>query len=176
MHERILIAGSGGQGIIFAGKLLGQVALDTIPFITFFPSYGAEIRGGTCHSQVILSSDEIASPIAETFDSVIIMNQQSADRFLGQLDEHGLAIINESLCNVGKDKRYVYIRATEIADQAGDPKATNLVMLGAFLAHKPLIPSKAVEKVLAMSLTGKKKALLDVNIKAFHIGLESKPK
>lgn len=173
MHERILISGSGGQGILFIGRLLAQAALDNISFITFFPAYGAEIRGGTCYCQVILSSDEIASPTAETFDSMIIMNQQSADRFLGQLDKHGSAIINESLCHDDKHERYTCVRATEIADQAGNPKTANLVMIGALLARKPLMPVENVEKALAMSLTGGKKALLDVNLQAFHIGLES---
>ena len=173
MLERILIAGSGGQGILFLGRLLAQSAVDTIPFITFFPAYGAEVRGGTCHSQVILSSDEITSPIAETFDSVIIMNQQSAGKFLAQLNEKGLAIINASLCNVKTDRRFVCVNATEMADQLGDLRVANLVMLGALLACKQLISSAAVEKALVLSLSGPKQALLDVNLQALHTGLST---
>ena len=173
MLERILIAGSGGQGILFAGKLLAQAALETAPFITFFPAYGAEVRGGTCHCQVILSSDEIGSPIAERFDSILVMNQQSADRFLAQLDEGGIAVVNQSLCAVDKNRGFVRVGATEIADKLGNSQSTNLVMLGALLAHKTLVSTQAIEKQLAAVLLGRKKALLDVNLKAFRSGLSA---
>ena len=78
MLERLLIAGSGGQGVLTIGKILARVAVDQVPHLTFFPDYGAEVRGGTSHCEVILSSDEIASPLAETVDSCIIMNEPSA--------------------------------------------------------------------------------------------------
>jgi len=174
MLERILIAGSGGQGILFTGKLLARTAVANIPFITFFPAFGAEVRGGTCHCQIIFSSDEIASPIAEIFDSAIIMNQQSAERFLPQLDEKGLAVINKSMCNVEKDQRFIYVEATETADKLGNAKVANIVMLGAFLARRKLIRVEAVEKALAANLSGAKKTLLEVNIKALHTGLAVK--
>lgn len=176
MLERILIAGSGGQGILFAGKLLAQAALESVPFITFFPAYGAEVRGGTSHCQVILSSDEIGSPIAEQFDAMLVMNQQSADRFLAQLDEGGIAVVNQSLCRVRKDPRLVCVRATEIADKLGNPQSTNLVMLGALLAHKPLVSPRAVERQLAAVSSGRKQALLEVNLKAFASGLSASGK
>ncbi|MFA7160272.1 MAG: 2-oxoacid:acceptor oxidoreductase family protein, partial [Kiritimatiellia bacterium] len=80
MLERILIGGTGGQGIVTVGKLLARAAIDAYPFVTFFPSYGAEVRGGTSSCQVILSTAEISSPLSERFDTVLAMNQQSARR------------------------------------------------------------------------------------------------
>ena len=79
MLERVLIAGSGGQGVVLIGRIVATVALPRVPHITFFPSYGAEVRGGTSHCQVVLSSDEISSPLSERFDSLILMNQASCD-------------------------------------------------------------------------------------------------
>lgn len=171
MHEQILIAGSGGQGIISLGKLLALLAVDTVPHVTFFPSYGAEVRGGTANCQVILSGNEIASPIAETFDSMMIMNQLSADRFLPQLKPHGVAVVNESLCLVPADKRLAAIRATEIANRLGNARAANFVMLGAWFRRKPLIEPGAVEQALPTFFPDAKPALLDINLKAFRAGL-----
>lgn len=171
MHERILIAGSGGQGIISLGKLLARLAAETIQHVTFFPSYGAEVRGGTSNCQVILSANEIAAPIAEIFDSAIVMNQQSADHFLPKLDRDGLAIVNKSLCKCHADSRHVLVAATEIADRLGSVKAANFVMLGAWLAHKPLIPSLAIENAVAALFPDAPPALIDINIKCFRSGL-----
>ncbi len=171
MLERILIAGSGGQGIILLGKLLARLAMDAVPHVTFFPSYGAEVRGGTSNCQVILSSEEIASPLAEEFDSLLVMNQQSAARFLPGLTRAGTAVINASLCRLPRDKRFASIRATEIADRLGNVRAANFVMLGAWLARKPLIPRKAVEQIIRESFGGAKPEVVALNLKALQAGL-----
>ncbi|MBU4212856.1 MAG: 2-oxoacid:acceptor oxidoreductase family protein [Verrucomicrobia bacterium] len=171
MHERILIAGSGGQGIVSLGKLLARLAAETIQHVTFFPAYGAEVRGGTSNCQVILSANEIAAPIAEMFDSMLIMNQQSAEHFMSSLDKNGLTIVNQSLCKVHADSRHVLVPATEIADRLGSAKATNFVMLGAWLARKPLIPARAIENAMASHFPGASAALIDINIQAFRAGL-----
>ena len=171
MHERILIAGSGGQGVISLGKLLAQLAAETIRHVTFFPAYGVEVRGGTSSCQVILSSNEIAAPIAEIFDSIIIMNQQSADHFLPSLDKNGLAIVNQSLCKVHADSRHILVPATEISDRLGSAKAANFVMLGAWLARKPLIPTSAIENAMASHFPDAPAALIAINIQAFRAGL-----
>ena len=170
MHERILIAGSGGQGVVSLGKLLARLAAETIQHVTFFPAYGAEVRGGTSNCQVILSANEIAAPIAETFDSMLIMNQQSAEHFLSSLDKNGLAIVNQSLCKVHADIRHILVPATEIADRLGSAKAANFVMLGAWLERKPLIPSRAVENAMASHFPDAPAALIDINIQAFRAG------
>ena len=172
MHERILIAGSGGQGVVSLGKLLARLAAETIQHVTFFPAYGAEVRGGTSNCQVILSANEIAAPIAETFDSILAMNQKSVEHFMHSLDKDGLAIVNQSLCKVHADARHVLIPATEIADRLGSAKAANFVMLGAWLARKPLIPASAIENAMATHFPDASAALIDINIQAFRAGLE----
>lgn len=172
MHERIIIAGSGGQGIISLGKLLARLAAETIQHVTFFPAYGAEVRGGTSNCQVILSTNEISAPIAEEFDSILVMNQQSADHFMASLDQNGLAIVNQSLCKVHADFRHVLIPASEIADRLGNAKAANFVMLGFWLARKPLIPVRAVENAMASHFPDAPPALIDINIQAFRAGLD----
>lgn len=171
MHERILIAGSGGQGIVFLGKMLAGLAAETIEHVTFFPAYGAEVRGGTSNCQVILSANEIAAPIAETFDSLLVMNQQSAEHFLPALEQNGLAIINRSLCSVPASDSHLLIAASEIADRLGNLKAANLVMLGAWLRSKPLLAPQAVENAIAAHFRGAPQALVTTNLEAFRAGL-----
>lgn len=172
MHERIVIAGSGGQGGISLGKLLARLAIETVPHVTFFPAYGAEVRGGTANCQVIISTTEIATPLAEVFDSILAMNQQSAERFLSALDKDGVAIVNQSMCKVRADSRYVLVPATEIAGHLGNTKAANFVMLGAWLARKPLIPVQAIENNMAVHFPDAPAALMAINIKAFRSGLD----
>lgn len=176
MLERVLIAGSGGQGIVFLGKLLAHLAVDTLPHVTFFPCYGAEVRGGTSNCQIILSSQTIASPLAEVFDSLLLMNQQSADRFFPLLADRGIALINRSLCDIPGTSRVIRIPATELADQLGNVRAANLVMLGAWLKHKPLISPAVVEKVIAHHIPDISPDLIAINIKAFQAGLSSDSK
>lgn len=167
--ERILIAGAGGQGIIYIGKLLASSAVKSIPCVTFFPAYGIEVRGGASHCQVILSDEEISSPVAERFDSIILMNQESTDRFLPLLAENGLAVFNSSLCRVPDKGRTVRVPATEEAMRLGVPRSANLIMLGALLAHKSLIKPETVEARLRLDMAG----AVDANLAAFRAGFSA---
>lgn len=175
MLERILIAGAGGQGVVTIGKMLARAALDAYPFITFFPSYGAEVRGGPSYCQVILSSREIASPLAEKFDAILAMNQVAAERFIALIEPQGLAIANSTLCKTSLDRRFVGIQATRIADQLGNVKAANLVMLGALLARKPVVSPARMEKTIRNSFAGLPPALLKINLQAFSRGATLPP-
>jgi len=168
---RILMAGAGGQGIVFLGKLLANAALETSPHITFFPCYGAEVRGGDSHCQVILSPAAISSPVADEFEVMILMNQHSVDKFLPDLTDKGLAIINSSLCRARQSSpKWFLIPATEEADQLGDQRAANLVMLGALLAREPFVKPASIQKHLQQTAKGDK-ASLERNLAAFHRGL-----
>lgn len=171
MRERIAIAGSGGQGTILLGKLLASAALETVPHVTFFPSYGAEVRGGTVSCRVILASSAIASPVCEQFDSLILMHQASADTFLPLMAPEGTAIVNSSLCSVPVDTESIQLPASEKANAIGAARAANLILLGAYIASKPLIPVRQVERCIEKWMMGKDPALLDLNIQAFHLGL-----
>ena len=173
MVERILIAGSGGQGIILIGKLLASVAVNRVAHVTFFPAYGAEVRGGTSNCQVILSTKEISSPVSERFGSVIIMNQASADRFLPRMADNCLAVLNSSMCKAPTSVASpVMIKATELANEFGDTRAANFIMLGAFLARKQVVPTADIEQEIVQAFTDKSRKLIDLNMKAFRAGLK----
>ena len=172
MLERILIAGSGGQGILLAGKLLATVAVKSVPHVTFFPSYGAEVRGGTSNCQVILSSGEIHSPVSEEFDAMMIMNRESAEKFLPQKAKNGLVILNISMCGKPDDASAVLVSATDTANQIGDTRVANFIMLGAFLARKQVVRPEDVEETTREILAGKNTALVDLDIKALRTGLK----
>ena len=172
MRERILIAGSGGQGVVLLGRLLAAVALPAVPHITFFPTYGAEVRGGACYCQVLLSSAEIASPVVDRFDFLLLMNQATVNQFLPRRAVSGIAIVNSSLCTVAPAPRIVAIPATALADSMGDARAANFIMLGALLALKPLVPVALVEQTIPQLLTGCPQPLLMLNLRAFRAGLQ----
>ncbi|OGV69636.1 MAG: hypothetical protein A2283_23580 [Lentisphaerae bacterium RIFOXYA12_FULL_48_11] len=174
MLERILITGSGGQGVILIGKILATLAVKSIPHITFFPSYGAEVRGGTSACQVILSSKEIASPLSEVFDTIVCMNQEGADQFCRQMTKQSLVIVNTSLCKKPIVRSNILqMDATRLADGLGDTRVANFIMLGAYLAAKPVVSPLQAEKGIRELLAGKNMSLIDLNIKAFRTGLKS---
>ncbi len=173
MLERLLIAGSGGQGIVMVGRLLASVAVKTVQYVTFFPAYGAEVRGGTSNCQVILSSGEIADPVPEELDSMIIMNQASADKFGHHVRKGCLLFINSSLCKVPASIPAVSVNATGMANKLGNICVANFIMLGAYLARRPYVAPADVEEGIEQALAGKDRALVDLNIQAFRSGLNS---
>jgi len=174
MLERIVIAGSGGQGIILIGRILASSAIRHFPHITFFPSYGAEVRGGTSSCQVVLSSEEIASPLSEKFDTIIVMNQSSSEHFQKQMTRDCIVLINTSICKIpAAPSEVLPVDATCMADRLGDTRVANFIMLGAYLAAKPVMPPLQVEKEIREMLEGKDASLIELNIKAFRTGLES---
>lgn len=173
MLERLLIAGSGGQGIILIGRLLAAASIKNSPHVTFFPAYGAEVRGGTSNCHVVLSSNEIASPLPEELDSMILMNQASVDKFLPMMTKRCLVLINGSMCKAPDRVSAISIPATDRANQMGHTRTANFIMLGAYLARKRLMPPDDIETGIAAAFSGKDHALTEINTRAFRIGLES---
>ena len=172
----IVVAGFGGQGILFAGRLLAQAAMEEGKFTTFFPSYGAEMRGGTAHCLVIISSEEIASPIFKNPDLAIFLNEPSAKKFLPLMKKDGLAVLNSSLiknCPLPEGIKIIRVPATELAQKLGDGKVANLAALGAFLMKSKIFPLEAIKKSLKAILTGEKNKLLDINLAALREGVEN---
>jgi 2-oxoglutarate ferredoxin oxidoreductase subunit gamma len=176
-QEEIIIAGFGGQGILFMGTLLAQAAMESGLQVTFFPSYGAEMRGGTANCTVIISNEQVGSPVSETPDTVIAMNQPSLNRFVGWIKKGGLLVINSSLINNVTEMPdlidTVGIPATEIAQKLGNEQCTNMVALGSYLARKQIVSLDAAVKGLPVVLGQKKLKLLDVNISALKHGYNS---
>jgi len=160
MTERVIMAGFGGQGMMLLGKLLAAVAMDEGREVTFFPSYGAEVRGGTAHCHVVISDEPIYSPIVERADSLIIMNQPSYGKFRPRLKPGGLLLLNTSMADPdpaqerGSPCVYLSIPATDTANQLGNVRVANVVMLGAYAAVRPVLPSRAILAGLEAQLTG----------------------
>lgn len=175
METNLCVAGFGGQGVMTLGKFLAQATCDsTDKNVTFFPSYGAEQRGGTANCFVVISDDFIGAPLMDIMDDLIVMNGPSLDKFLNQLKPGGNLFINSSIVseNVGRnDISLVKVPATEMALEMGNAKVLNIIMLGVYIGYtgvvEPEIVWNTVEKKLAS-----KASLLPLNKQAFERGLE----
>ena len=173
MTERVIMAGFGGQGVMLLGKLLAEVAMEERMNVTFFPSYGTEVRGGTANCHVVVCDGEIFSPVVEDADSLIIMNEASYARFHECLRPDGVMFYNSSMVRPeGGNGRCMPVPATDTAVRLGSMKVANMVMLGAYNAMKDIVPDSKIIDVLRRSLTGRKAALLEINRQALDRGRE----
>lgn len=172
MYEEIIIAGAGGQGIMFLGSVLCNAAVAQNRYTTSFPSYGAEIRGGTATCSVIVSDDEIGSPVISSPSILIVMNEPSYRKFAPSVKKNGLVFVNSSLIeSVPASPGKICVPATEAALQSGDVRTANMVMLGKLVAVTKMFQADVVAAVVEKILSGKKK-LLDANLEAFARGLK----
>jgi 2-oxoglutarate ferredoxin oxidoreductase subunit gamma len=173
-YEEVIIAGFGGQGIILAGKLLAQTAMAAGKEVTFMPSYGAEMRGGTANSMVVISDEPIASPLVTKPDSAIVMNKASLNKFAPRIKKGGLLVYNSSLIDenpsLDDSIEVVAVGADDIANELGNKKVANMVMLGAFLAKKNLFDPNAAANALPDVLAKRYHKTLPVNTQALHRG------
>lgn len=173
MENSLLVAGFGGQGVVLIGQLLGYAASSAGMNATYYPSYGAEQRGGTANCTVVLSDEEIGSPVVSKLDVVIAMNEPSLVRFEGWVKPGGTIIVNSSLVKrtVGRsDIKSVYVPANDIAEKLGSDKIANMVLLGSYLAVSKAIPPEAVLNTMKQKLSGKP-ALVPLNEAAIKSGL-----
>lgn len=173
MNEKIIFAGFGGQGIMLAGRILAQAAYLEGNRVTWMPSYGAEVRGGTAHSMVVISGEEIASPVVREPTSCIIMNNPSLKKFEGKIALGGLMILNSSLVtsNVTRDDiNVVKLALTQIATDLGSVKVANMVALGAYATIKKSVSLKRLIDALKCILPVHHHNLLPLNEKALREG------
>ncbi len=170
MKEKVIIAGFGGQGILFMGKVLAISAMNEGKNVTFFPSYGAEMRGGTANCHVVVSDEEIGSPVVEHPTSLIVMNEPSFNRFKTTIDKDGILFVNSSLVDIETKKENILsINATYLADKLGNLKVSNIVMFGFYLKIKNIVKIETVKRVLS-DIFKENDKLLEVNIKALLVG------
>jgi len=173
MPESIISAGFGGQGIMLLGKLLSFSALKKKKQVTWMPSYGAEVRGGTAHSMVIISDEPIASPIVINPTTCIVMNRPSFIKFKDRINKGGLFIINSSLIKDKFDKKGVTILkipATDIASELGNIKAANMVILGAYLKKSGLFSLETASSCLKDIFAYKDNKIIELNKRALKKG------
>ncbi|HUU06557.1 MAG TPA: 2-oxoacid:acceptor oxidoreductase family protein [Patescibacteria group bacterium] len=177
MYQGIRISGFGGQGIISAGILLAQAGMIENKHVSWFPAYGAEMRGGTANCSVVVSTDEVASPVVARPDTVIVMNEPSLAKFEPMLKSGGLMIINSSLVNSKpqrSDIRVAYVACNKIAEEIGTTKIANMVALGAFMGLTGAVGVEAVSKALPKVFKRAKPELLELNVLALKKGAETK--
>ena len=177
MYQGIRISGFGGQGVISAGVLLAQAGMMEGKEVSFFPSYGAEMRGGTANCSVVVASDEVSTPIVSTPDTAIVLNEPSLAKFEPTVKPGGLLIVNSSLVNskpTRTDIRVLYVPCNQIAGELGNAKIMNMVALGAFAAATGAITVDAIAKALPKVYKKLKPEVIELNVQALKRGAEFK--
>lgn len=176
MEKSLLVAGFGGQGVMMIGTLLSQATVDsTDKYVTYFPSYGAEQRGGTANCYVVISDEEIGAPVPGSQDALIVMNDPSLIRFINQVKPGGVLFVNSSIVTTPVERTDIEIvnaPVTEMALEMGNAKVLNIIMLGVYIGYTQVIPEDVVLTALRNKLGKKKPELMPLNEEAFRRGLE----
>lgn len=173
MTEEIIIAGFGGQGVLSMGKILAYSGVMEDKEVSWMPSYGPEQRGGTSNVTVIISDERICSPIISKYDTAIVLNQQSLDKFENSVKPGGLLIYDPNGITrepERKDINVYKIAATAKAQEQGISKVFNMIVLGGFLKLKPIVGSEFIHKGLEKSLPARHHNLIPQNEEAIELG------
>ena len=173
METSIIISGFDGQGVLFSGQLLAYAGMDAGKHVTWIPSYGPEMRGGTAHCVIIISDDVIGAPIVTRPDIAVALNQPSFDKYEPLVKPGGLLVINSSLIaaeSLREDIEIVYVAANAIAEEWGTAKMMNMAALGAMLAGRPVLPLDIVKKALTEHLPVGKQHLVEANLEVIERG------
>ena len=177
MTEKIIIAGAGGQGVMLLGKVIAQSSLIKGYKVLWFPSYGAEVRGGTANCMVVISSEYIPSPYITNADTLIIMNEPSLIKFSSRILKNGLLIVNSSLINIKKfhikqrNMKKIYLPFTDLAIKLGDIKVANMIVLGLYVAKKKILTKDSVFAAIENIAPQEKKNLISINKQAIEQGM-----
>ena len=174
MERNLMVAGFGGQGVMTLGKFLASAACDaTDKQVTFFPSYGAEQRGGTANCYVVISDEAVGAPIPDEADDLIVMNEPSLDRFLGVLKKGGILFLNSSIIKKRPERDDITVieaPVTDLAIEMENPRSLNIIMLGVYIGYTGVLEDRVIRDVIAHKFAAKP-AVLAVNEKAFEKGL-----
>ncbi|RRD69279.1 MULTISPECIES: 2-oxoacid:acceptor oxidoreductase family protein [unclassified Desulfovibrio] len=173
VYQDVIIAGFGGQGVMFVGNLLAQAGMEYGLEVSFIPVYGAEMRGGTANCTVVLDSEPIGSPLVREPMSVIVLNEPSLVKFQPRLRADGVQVVNTSLIDaslVDAGRRSVCIPANDVAHRQGNVKLTNMVALGAWLKATDVLPLAVVQEALQRVVSPHYAGLVPVNARALEAG------
>lgn len=179
MQKEIIIAGFGGQGVLFGGQVITYAAMDAGKQVTWIPSYGPEMRGGTANCTVVIADDEIGSPLVKNPPLAIALNLPSFDKYEELLAPGGTLIVNKSMVDRSAkrtDINVILVPCNEIAEEIGDKKLMNMVAVGALLTALPELTLKDIEKALEGHLPARHKHLLPKNYEALKRGFEAAQK
>ena len=175
MQHDVIFSGFGGQGALFAGQLLAYAAMDAGLHVTWIPSYGPEMRGGTAHCTVIVSDEEIGSPLVRAPSYVLAFNNPSVEKYELLLAPNGVLIHNSSLTShaiTRAEIRVVPVPASDVAAEIGNAKLMNMVMMGALLQCSQMLPFEAIERALEAHMSTRRPELLALNKGALRRGVE----
>lgn len=172
MENQIIIAGFGGQGVLLIGKMLAYAGMMEGKEVSWLPSYGPEMRGGTANCTVVISDKPVGSPVVKSPHILVVLNRPSLDKFEPFVKKDGLLIINSSLIDKSaerKDIEVLYVKANDIAIKCGSPKAANMVALGALIGKTKILSIKSIEETIKETFSEKEK-LVNLNLKALLEG------
>jgi len=174
MQRDVIMAGFGGQGILLIGKMLAYAGMHEGKEVSWLPSYGPEMRGGTCNCTVVVSDKPVGSPVIRSPRAVVAMNLPSLEKFEPDVRPGGLLLINSSLIDRGAERddlTVIEVPANEMATELGNPRGANMVALGAYLGATDAVSLEEIEKVIRETFAAKP-AVIEVNIEALHKGYE----
>ena len=169
----LLIAGFGGQGVLFAGKFLAYKGLLEGKQLSWLPSYGPEMRGGTANCSVIISDEPVGSPIVSNPDVLMAMNLPSLDKYEGDTVSGGTILVDSTLIErkvAREDVTAFYIPATRMAKEAGFPTLANMIMIGKLIKETGMVSYDGIKDALSKVVSAKHADLLDINLKAIEMG------
>ena len=176
MKEQCIFAGFGGQGMLLIGKFLAEAGMETGKHVSWLPSYGPEMRGGTANCSVVVSDKPVASPLISMADTVLAMNLPSMLKFQGEVKPGGLLLVNSSIIEEKSNRDdcdVVYVPCNHIAEKIGNPRGANVVLLGAYVAKKPdVISEEAIINAIRVELGERKAKFFEGNVKALQAGIE----
>ena len=171
METSILISGFGGQGVLFTGQLIAYAGMDNGRFVTWIPSYGPEMRGGTANCIVIVSDEPVGSPVVAEPDIAVVLNAPSFEKYEPLVKSGGLLVVNSSIVLATSDRDdidVVYIPANNIAEAYGSAKMMNMAAMGAMLAKRPFLSVKIMEQAMIDHLPTSKAHLLENNLQVIR--------
>ena len=170
----VLMAGFGGQGMLLAGKVLAHTAMEQGLEVSWLPSYGPEMRGGTANVIVSISEQPIGSPLITRRHALLVMNLPSLEKFAPVVESGGVIVVNRTLVKKDPERTdcaVVHVDARELATDAGSARAANFVMLGAYVGASGVVPPEAVETAIEAEFVGAKAKFAPANVAAFRAGL-----
>ena len=173
MTYDIVLAGFGGQGVLFLGKMIALAGMLDGKEVSWIPSYGPEMRGGTANCSVVVSDRRVGTPVVAHPNVLVAMNRPSLEKFEAKMQAGGELLINKTLIEIPHtrtDVKATYLEITGIAGELGNPRLANIVALGGLIGRTGLVTRESVIEALKKELSGKKAALLDLNVKALEAG------
>ena len=176
MEKTFIFAGFGGQGMLLIGKFVAMACMLDGKHVSWLPSYGPEMRGGTANCSVIVSDDPVASPLVDKADVIVAMNRPSLDKFESHVRPGGTLVINSSIIDrkaERTDVNVVYCDANKIAESVGNPKGANVAILGALLQKSPVVSVDTMVEAIRIELGERKAKFLEGNKKALVAGMEA---